>query len=333
MTAFTRRDFVKLTAATLIGSFAPIQWAGAASTRLGRITTDYLRVYAKPDLQSKSLGWKVLDDVVTIENDVTGTDKKHWHDIGDGYLLANEVQPVAQTWNKVVSSFFEVGSIGEVTVPFTDARRKPDLFAPVAYRLYYASTYWVKGVVTDSTKRAWYKLYDERLGIYYYAEARAIRLVPASEQTALSPNVADKRIEVDLKAQQLTAFEGQSEVFSTLVSTGRIYLTEDGSAQSWTPAGSFIVDRKRPSRHMGFGEAAGSDYELPGVPWVSYFHWKGYSFHGTWWHNDYGHPRSAGCVNMKPEEAKWLYRWTLPTALAGEEVTMESGTKVEIVEG
>lgn len=333
MPVFTRRDFLKWTAATLVGGLVPIRWAAAASIRLGRVTTDYLRVYAKPDSNSKSLGWKVLDDVVTIQNDVMGSDKKLWHDIGDGYLRANEVQPVAQIWNKVATAFSEVSSVGEVTVPYTDARRKPDLLAPVAYRLYYASTYWVKGIVTDSAKRAWYKLYDERLGIYYYAEARAVRLVPASEQTALSPNVADKRISVNLRTQWLTAFEGKSEVFSTFVSTGRIYLAEDGSAQSWTPAGSYVVNRKRPTRHMGFGEAAGSDYELPGVPWVSYFHWKGYSFHGTWWHNDYGRPRSAGCVNMKPEEAKWLYRWTLPTALIGEEVTMESGTKVEIVEG
>jgi hypothetical protein len=275
----------------------------------------------------------VLDDVVTIQSDVTGVDKKQWHDIGDGYLLANEVQPIAQNWNKTVASFPESGVIGEITVPFTDARRKPDLLAPVAYRLYFASTYWVKELVTDAAKRAWYKLYDERLGIYYYAEARAIRLVPANEQTVLSAAVTDKRLLVDLKAQRLTAFEGKSEVYSTLVSTGRIYLAEDGSPNSWTPSGSFVVDRKRPSRHMGFGEAAGSDYELPGVPWVSYFHWKGYSFHGTWWHNDYGHPRSAGCVNMRPEEAKWLYRWTQPIALAGEEVTMSNGTVVEIVEG
>ncbi len=332
MFAFTRRQFLKLVSATMLGGAAPVRWAGAAPARLGRVTTDYLRVYLKPDAQSKSLGWKVLDDVVTIQEDVIGQDKKTWHDIGEGYLLANEVQPVAQTQNKVVAAVSKQGMIGEVTVPFVDARRKPDLLAPVAYRLYFASTYWVRDVVTDAAKRAWYKLYDERLGIYYYAEARSIRLVPADEQTALSPTVVDKRLFVDLNAQRVTAFEGKSEVFSTLVSTGRIYLAEDGSARSWTPAGSFIVDRKRPSRHMGFGEAAGSDYELPGVPWVSYFHWKGYSFHGTWWHNDYGHPRSAGCVNMRPEEAKWVYRWTQPTALLGQEVTMDSGTQVEIVE-
>ena len=56
---------------------------------------------------------------------------------------------------------------------------------------------------------------------------------------------------------------------------------------------------------------AGS-FDLPGIPWVSYFVTTGVAFHGTYWHNDYGTPRSHGCVNVSAANAQWLYRWTLP---------------------
>ena len=54
-------------------------------------------------------------------------------------------------------------------------------------------------------------------------------------------------------------------------------------------------------------------YELPGVPWVSYFYsLTGVAFHGTYWHDNFGARMSHGCVNMRPEEAHWLFRWTTP---------------------
>jgi lipoprotein-anchoring transpeptidase ErfK/SrfK len=59
-------------------------------------------------------------------------------------------------------------------------------------------------------------------------------------------------------------------------------------------------------------EGAGHPYDLPGVPWVSFFTGTGISFHGTYWHNDYGQPRSHGCVNLTPADAKFIYRWTRP---------------------
>jgi hypothetical protein len=48
------------------------------------------------------------------------------------------------------------------------------------------------------------------------------------------------------------------------------------------------------------------------VPWVSYITDSGISFHGTYWHNDYGRPHSHGCINLPSEAAKWIYRWTMP---------------------
>jgi lipoprotein-anchoring transpeptidase ErfK/SrfK len=75
---------------------------------------------------------------------------------------------------------------------------------------------------------------------------------------------------------------------------------------------------------------AGIDFDLPGVPWCTYFHWNGSALHGAYWHNDYGRPRSHGCLNLRPEDAKWLYRWTQPAVPPEQVVLREAGTPVVI---
>ena len=90
-----------------------------------------------------------------------------------------------------------------------------------------------------------------------------------------------------------------------------------------------------PTIHMtNDGEpGAGHPYDLPGVPWVSFFTGTGDSFHGTYWHNDYGRPRSHGCVNLTPDDAKFIYRWTSPVVPPETAYLYDpgSGTKVNIV--
>ena len=52
-------------------------------------------------------------------------------------------------------------------------------------------------------------------------------------------------------------------------------------------------------------------YSLEDVPYVMYF--KGaYAFHSAFWHDRFGRPRSHGCINLAPKDAKWLYNWAGP---------------------
>ena len=122
-------------------------------------------------------------------------------------------------------------------------------------------------------------------------------------------DTAGKRIEVDLSSQRVLAFEGGSKVNEFVVSTGL-----------WgrTPTGNFTIQRKVASQTMAGGnKSLGTYYYLPGVPWGQFFGnaqipWsRGFSFHGTYWHNNFGHPMSHGCINMKTPDAKWLYDWTV----------------------
>ena len=84
---------------------------------------------------------------------------------------------------------------------------------------------------------------------------------------------------------------------------------------------------------MAAGNLAYNGYDLPGVPWIVYCTESGISLHGTYWHNNYGHPRSHGCVNLTPRAAKWLYRWTVPVVPPNsQDVYVDYGTAVDVID-
>jgi lipoprotein-anchoring transpeptidase ErfK/SrfK len=174
-------------------------------------------------------------------------------------------------------------------------------------------------------------VYDDRKKLAYWGHAEHFRPVLEAELTPIHPEVPadEKWLQVNLAQQWVTAYEAGRPVFQARAATGAVFSTGDFR----TPRGSFQTRRKRPSRHMAGGDLAADDrFDLPGVPWVSYFTSSGVSFHGTYWHNDFGRPRSHGCVNLTPQAAKWIYRWTLPHVPPGEGLVWEAqGTRVEVI--
>jgi LysM repeat protein len=120
--------------------------------------------------------------------------------------------------------------------------------------------------------------------------------------TTNAPADGVRWIEVNLSNQTLTAWQGNVPVLHTYVSTG--------TSRTPTVTGRYSIGLKYTSQHM-----SGPGYSLPGVPWVMYF-FQGYAIHGTYWHANFGTPMSHGCVNMRTEEAQFLFNW----APAGTEV-------------
>ncbi len=118
-----------------------------------------------------------------------------------------------------------------------------------------------------------------------------------------TPERGNRWIEVDISTQTLIAWEGEVEVFRTVVSTGT----------TWTPTvlGRYRIHHKLISQTM-----VGPGYVQPDVPYVQYFY-GGYSLHGAYWHNDFGTRRSHGCVNLSVPDSKWLFYWTDPVLPAG----------------
>ena len=76
------------------------------------------------------------------------------------------------------------------------------------------------------------------------------------------------------------------------------------------------------------------NYDLPGVPWVSFFTGNGDAFHGTYWHNDFGDTSSHGCINSPNDVAKFIYLWSMPHVPLGEDYIHlpGEGTRVIIVD-
>lgn len=123
-------------------------------------------------------------------------------------------------------------------------------------------------------------------------------------------NAADKRIEVDLSHQKVYAYEGNTKVYEFVVSTGKWGRTPTGEFTIWTKVKSTLMS--------GGNRAIGTYYYLPNVPWVMFFAGgsvaksAGFSLHGTYWHHNFGHPMSHGCINMEIADAKTLFDWATP---------------------
>jgi hypothetical protein len=116
-----------------------------------------------------------------------------------------------------------------------------------------------------------------------------------------SPNLWPRHIDVDLSAQQLVAYEGDTPVFHAPVATGK-----DGFN---TPAGTFAIYSKYPMETMT-GSAGGETWYVPDIPWVQYVV-GGVALHGTYWHDQWGTGvrMSHGCINLNIDDAQWLYEW------------------------
>ena len=118
---------------------------------------------------------------------------------------------------------------------------------------------------------------------------------PAQAQPPVQSVGNGKWIDVDLTREKLTAYEGSTVVYTSLVSTG--------ISIHPTVVGTYNIYVKYNSQLM-----TGPGYYLPNVPYVMYFY-EAYAIHGTYWHNNFGHPMSHGCVNLPTPAAQWMYSW------------------------
>ncbi len=131
-----------------------------------------------------------------------------------------------------------------------------------------------------------------------YTFATSTRLVGALEW---APTIWPRRIDVDLSAQHLIAYEGDTPVFQAPVATGR-----DGFN---TPTGSYAIYSQYPMQTMT-GSSGDETWYVPDIPWVQYVV-GGVALHGTYWHDQWGTGlrMSHGCINLNIDDAQWLYEW------------------------
>jgi hypothetical protein len=344
---FTRRDFLKVWGLT-VGSIAaaPVRsWFPPQDKHnplgQGRVTIRAIGLYQEPTFASQRLKWLKRDEIVSVIAEIDSPDgpspNSLWYRLVGGYAHSAYLQRVdGAHLNQPLEVIQEGGQLGEVTVPFSQAFRylSSHSWQPL-YRLYFGTVYWITEVLEGPDGVPWYALTDDRLRIQYCVPACHIHPITRGEIRPLSPHVPpeEKRIEISVADQFLRAFEGDDLVFQATLSTGVPSANPSPNGiPTETPKGNFNICRKTPSRHMGDGNLTSEldAYELPGVPWVSFFHAYGIGFHGTYWHDNFGSPMSHGCVNMRNEDAKWLYRWTTPRIRHSEWYKLGRGTLVQV---
>ena len=309
---------------------------------LGRVTIRAIGLYQEPDFASPRIKWLSRDqlvDIITELNSPQGPPRNpRWYRLVGGYAHSAYIQRVDQAkLNPPLAMIPRRGCLGEISVPFTQAmfQTSSQRWEPL-YRLYYGAIFWITGFIQGPDAESWYQLTDDRLGIRYCIPISHMRPISRCEITPLSPQVpaAEKHILISIAEQRLYAFEGSEQVFQASISTGiPSHGPSPNGIPTETPQGNFNIARKTPSRHMGNGNLT-SDleaYELLGVPWVSFFHSFGIGCHGTYWHDNFGSWMSHGCVNMRNEDAKWIYRWSTPVIKHSDWYKIGRGTLVQVI--
>ena len=152
------------------------------------------------------------------------------------------------------------------------------------------------------------KLFYEGTDGFYVDDRSAGRVEPAKKMPGWGKN-GEKWIDVNITKEVLVAYEGTKPVYATLVSGGEAGLGDPDTTKS-TKRGIFRIHTKYVSATMD-SQVVGEEFELRDVPYVQYFE-NGYALHGAYWHDAFGQPKSHGCVNLAPEDARRLFYWTEP---------------------
>ena len=291
--------------------------------KIGRVAADRVAaIYEEPREHSGVVRWTRQDELLNIYFSLTSPEgpgyNPLWYRVWDGYLHSSYIQIVEFQFNQVLKEIGPGGQLAEVTVPYAPAFNYNRYDGWIQkYLLYYQTTHWITGIDSGPDGKVWYELTSEIDDhLTYFVPAPHLRPIPDHELIPLSPNIPneEKLIEVSIRNQTLTAIEADLPVFSVKISSGLGGRVVPQGTR--TPTGHFHITSKTPSKHMGSIQASGApdNYILPGVPWTMFFTLEtGVAFHGTFWHNNFGVPMSHGCINMRNEDAKWLFRWVTPT--------------------
>jgi L,D-transpeptidase catalytic domain len=185
-----------------------------------------------------------------------------------------------------------------------------------------AAEYW--SVVKLTGKQSFFKrrLHFETTDGLYISDQEASRLDQAKKMPAWGKN-GERWFDVNVSKQTLVAYEGTRAVYATLISTGEAGL-EDPEHTKATKRGIFRIHTKHVSTTMD-SDAVGEEFELRDVPYVQYFE-QGYALHGAYWHDRFGTPKSHGCINLTPEDARRLFFFTQPALPEGWHSVMQKLT-------
>ena len=278
---------------------------------------------------------------------VGGLSIQRYVETPQGYIYAPVLQPTRNLPNTPVTELpaGQPGFWAEVTVPYVELAHEGVVASPwlqdhIVYnfppRLYYGQVVWMDQVRTNNgfVEYRWNEDANGHgygygaSGEFFWADGAGFKVLTEEDVAPINPDVDpnDKRIEVDLDYQTLSCYEGSSEVYFCRISSGLTNIIDPATGQIndklATPVGNLLTHWKIISLNMTAGTFQ-SGYSTPAVPWSTMVSGDGVAIHGAFWHNSFGEKRSHGCINVTPEDAKWIFRWTTPhVSLAQSELRM-----------
>jgi hypothetical protein len=148
------------------------------------------------------------------------------------------------------------------------------------------------------------------------------RVTPPTE-----PGADGKWLQFSISKGTLVAYEGRRAVFTTLASPGLGGVpSPDGDPvrDSTTPLGTFRISVKHLSDDMSASSGTDTTLSIAEVPYTQYFDMP-FAIHVAYWHENFGEPMSGGCINVSPQDGRYLFDWTLPTLPAGWDAVVAGG--------
>lgn len=209
------------------------------------------------------------------------------------------------------SAFHGVSIPGDIGFPFALIRRDgASLYAEDGGKLRVARAIARRAAVKLTGKQRFFAghLHFETDEHLWVPDSHASRLDPAKKMPKWGKK-GERWLDVNVTKQTLVAYDGPNAVYATLVSTGEAGLGDPETSRS-TKRGIFRIHTKHVTATMD-SDVVGEEFELRDIPWVQYFE-GGYALHAAYWHDDFGKPRSHGCINLAPADARWLFFFTEP---------------------
>ncbi len=145
-----------------------------------------------------------------------------------------------------------------------------------------------------------------------WIERKHAQVIKKNPPRGLELGADEKWLEISVFHGTLVAYVGETPVFATLISPGAAgYRSRTGPVKkNTTPSGTFRIEWKHRSTTMT-PDPKRLSYYVTDVPYTQFFHMP-FALHAAYWHNRFGEPKSGGCINLSPTDARWLFEWTAP---------------------
>lgn len=286
MNTYSRRSFLKLSgialSATALQPLQSLRLLEEQTHHQGRALAA-LPVYQKADFNAPVIAHRWPDSVVTILED-----QQAWYRIEDGFVPRAEVQPIlaipANANLNIPNEPFWAEVVGTVAV----IRQHCAANAPLVTRIGHGGVAQVIDRL-PGTPSNWYAIADSKGGLLGWTQSSVWHPVQQAEF-----NAADRLLQIDTQAQQITAFENDA-----------VMLQAPASLNGVIASGTYHWQEQQ----MGGYQADA----YHGVPWVTRFG-SNYTITGIYWHNRFGESIPGPTVQLTPLLARWLYGWLTPSS-------------------